>query len=465
MSIEVLIVDDKPDIGSLISDVLKDEGFATRYVESGEAAIAAVLDRCPGIILLDIWMGEGRMDGLKALQIIRQTHPHIPVVMMSGHGTVETAVKAMRSGAFDFIEKPFKAEHMILVIQRALDASVLVQENMYLRTQNQESDTLIGTSSFVNSLNNNFEKYAETNTRILFTGPPGSGKDICARLIHKRSTRSRAPYIVFPCDQFAADEFDAALFGHEPSSGQEIQFTPRQVGALEKAHNGILYLKEIECMPLEAQAKLVKFLHSGSFTRLGGVQPFSADVRVFSGTGVDLEQKIAAGEFREDLYHRVNVTTIHVPGLANRREDITPLANFFLQKLALSYGKRPLKFSTQTYGALNSCVWPGNVRQLRNVIDGLYAQYHTFQGRVIEPSDLPRDLFDEEEEQQDTVGYEGGEILQLPLRKAREMFERKYLLMQVRRFSGNVSQTASFVGMERSALHRKLRSLGLKEVG
>ncbi|USO01674.1 MAG: sigma-54-dependent Fis family transcriptional regulator [Alphaproteobacteria bacterium] len=464
MSIEVLIVDDKLDIGNLIADVLHDEGFSTRYVESGEAAITAVLNRCPGIILLDIWMGEGRMDGLKALQIIRQTHPHIPVVMMSGHGTVETAVKAMRSGAFDFIEKPFKAEHMILVIQRALDASVLIQENMYLRTQNQESDTLIGTSPFVGNFNGNLEKYAETNTRILFTGPPGSGKDICARLLHKRSTRFRAPYVVFPCDQFAPDEFDMALFGHEPSASQEIQFTTRHVGALEKAHNGILYLKEVDCLPLDIQGKLVKFLHSGSFTRLGGVHPFSADVRIFSGAGCDFQQKITEGLFREDLYHRLNVTSVYVPGLANRREDITPLVNFFLQKLALSYGKRPLKLSSQAYGALNGCAWTGNVRQLRNVIDGLYAQYHSFHGHMIEPSDFPRDLFNQEPPTQEAVGYGGGEILLLPLRKAREAFERNYLLTQVKRFSGNVSQTASFVGMERSALHRKLRSLGLKEI-
>lgn len=462
MNIEILIVDDKRDIGELIADVLQDEGFKTRYVDSGEKAIEAIHQQCPNILLLDVWLGEGRMDGIRVLEVIRQSYPHIPVVMMSGHGTIETAVQAMRTGAFDFIEKPFKAEHLILVIQRALDASSLFQENLYYRSQAYEPEALIGSSSVVNQLNLNLKKWAESNCRIFFYGPHGVGKDLSVRILHRLSSRYCSPFVVLNCEQVARDEYESLLFGHEPSAHIDVQTGQRQVGALEQAHNGILFIKEITYMPMDIQAKLLKFLNTQTFERMGGKTAIRTDVRVVTSSSLDVIQCIAAGAFREDLYHRLNVMSVTIPALKNRKEDIPHLVNFYIQKMALSYGKRPFKMSPQATGILSSYDWPGNVRQLKNVIDGLYARYSSENLEIIEPHHFPVELLRPSEEIDINV-ESSAEIFQLPLRRAREIFERDYLVMQVKRFAGNVSQTANFVGMERSALHRKLKILGIKD--
>lgn len=462
MNIEILIVDDKRDIGHLIADVLQDEGFRTRYVESGEKAIEAIHQQCPNIVLLDIWLGEGRMDGMRVLEVVRQSYPHIPIVMMSGHGTIETAVQAMRVGAFDFIEKPFKAEHLILVIQRALDASALFHENLYFRQQNFEPENLVGHSSAITHMNANMGKWAESNCRLFLYGPRGVGKDLFVRTLHRLSSRYRAPFVVLNCEQMNPDEYDAHLFGHEPASQMDIQLMRRQVGVLEQAHNGILFLKEVTYMPLEVQAKFVKFMHTQTFERMGGKVPIKSDVRVITSSSRDVAAAVERGEFREDLYRRLNIMPITIPPLKNRKEDIKPLVDFYVQKMALAYGKRPFTLTPQAWGTLMSYDWPGNVRQLRNVIDGVYARYSGDDLSEIHTDHLPAELMRPVEDI-DTGVAPTAEVFQLPLRRAREVFERDYLLMQVRRFSGNVSQTANFVGMERSALHRKLRALGIKE--
>lgn len=462
MNIEILIVDDKKDIGQLISDVLQDEGFKTRYVDSGEKAIEAIHHQCPNIVLLDIWLGEGRMDGMRVLEVIRQSYPHIPVVMMSGHGTIETAVQAMRTGAFDFIEKPFKAEHLILVIQRALDASALFQENLYFRQQSFEPEQLIGQSSSITHINSNMSKWAESNCRLFLYGPRGVGKDLLARTVHRISSRYRSPFVVLNCEQMKPDEYDAHLFGHEPSAQVDIQLMRRQVGVLEQAHNGILFVKEITFMPLEVQAKFVKYMNTQTFERMGGKTPIKSDIRVITSSSHDVAAAVERGEFREDLYRRLNIMPVTIPALKSRKEDIKPLVEFYMHKMALAYGKRPFTLSPQALGTLMSYDWPGNVRQLRNVIDGVYARYSGENMHTIEPQHLPAELLRPAEDMDMGVAPTA-EVFQLPLRRAREVFERDYLLMQVRRFSGNVSQTANFVGMERSALHRKLRALGIKE--
>ncbi len=451
---EILVVDDEADIRELIAGILSDEGYETRLAKDADGALAAVRARQPALVVLDIWLQGSRIDGLAVLEEIKRDCPDLPVVVISGHGTIETAVAAIKRGAYDFIEKPFKSDRLLIVVERALEAAKLRRENDELRQRSPEDFDLVGRSTAIAQLRQTIEKIAPTGSRVLITGPAGSGKEVVARLIHARSRRARNPFVVLSCAIMAPDRMEQELFGVEGSDG-----TARKVGLLEQAHGGTLYLDEVSDMPLETQGKILRVLIDQTFTRLGGAQRVEVDVRILSSSSADLRQQIAEGNLREDLFHRLGVVPVRVPPLSERRDDIPFLVEHFLGRFSRLYGGHVCRMGDDAMAALQAHDWPGNVRQLRNNIERL----------VILTSDQPDALISSEMLPGEVVasapavtqGASGEQIISLPLREAREMFEREYLLAQINRFGGNISRTASFIGMERSALHRKLKTLGV----
>jgi two-component system nitrogen regulation response regulator NtrX len=457
MAHEILIVDDEKDIRLLVSGVLEDEGYKTREAASSSEALAALKKRPPSLVLLDIWLQGSELDGIELLGVIRREHPLVPIVMISGHGTIETAVHAIKLGAYDFIEKPFKADRLLLVLERAIEAARLKRENQELRLRAGSRSELVGSSHSIVQLRQQIEKVAPTGSRVLITGPAGAGKEVVARLLHERSRRADGPFVALNCATMRPDRLELELFGSE--AGFEGQDTPRKVGTFEQAHGGTLFLDEVADMPLETQGKIVRALQEQTFQRVGGTGKVEVDVRVIASSNRDLAGEIAAGRFREDLFYRLSVVPLRVPPLRERREDIPLLARHFMSRSAETSGLPSREFGEDAMAALQAYEWPGNVRQLRNVIDWLLIMAP---GEVREP--IRADMLPNE------IGSiapavvkwdKGGEIMSLPLRDAREVFEREYLIAQVTRFGGNISRTAAFVGMERSALHRKLKSLGV----
>jgi two-component system nitrogen regulation response regulator NtrX len=455
MAHDILIVDDEADIRMLISGILEDEGMKTREAADADQALAAVKARRPSLVILDIWLQGSRLDGLEILKELKRDHPHLPVVMISGHGTIETAVSAIKQGAYDFIEKPFKADRLLLLVERAVEAARLRRENEELRLRAGTSAELIGRAPPINQLRQAIERVAPTGSRILVSGPPGSGKEVVARMIHARSRRADGPFVALNCAIMRPDRLEIELFGSEPGA----EGGPRKVGTLEQAHGGTLLLDEVADMPMETQGKIVRVLQEQSFERVGGAGRVEVDVRVVASTNRDLQAEIEAGRFRQDLYYRLAVVPLRVPSLAERREDIPPLAKHFMQRSAESSGLPPRTIGEDAMAALQAYDWPGNVRQLRNVVDWLLIMATGDPKDPIRADMLPPEIG----AITPTVlkWDKGGEIMGLPLRDAREVFEREYLLAQVTRFGGNISRTAAFVGMERSALHRKLKSLGV----
>ncbi|MBM3617795.1 MAG: sigma-54-dependent Fis family transcriptional regulator [Alphaproteobacteria bacterium] len=456
MAAEVLIVDDEADIRDLISDILKDEGYATRIAGSSDEALKAIGERLPSVIVLDIWLQGSELDGLGVLELVKKKHPEVPVIMISGHGNIETAVSAIRIGAFDFIEKPFKEDRLLLVVQRALEHRQLRQENEELRVRAGADWDLIGNSSGLNTIRATIDKVAPTNSRVLISGAAGTGKEVVARLIHAKSRRNKGPFVVLNAASMSPEWIDAELFGQEaknPTGGAE------KVGTFERAHRGTLFIDEVADMPMETQAKILRALQENSFERLHGNRRVEVDVRVIVASNRDLNEEIRAGRFREDLYYRLNVVPLKMPALREHRDDIPELAQHFLKRAAESAGLPARKLSEDALAALQSYDWPGNVRQLRNVMEWLLIMAPGQSKDVIKADMLPADLFDgsiaafQVDLKQD--------IMSLPLRDARELFERQYLLSQINRFGGNISKTSSFVCMERSALHRKLKMLGI----
>ncbi len=455
---DILIVDDEVDICTLVSGILEDEGYASRDAQNSDAALAAVAARRPSLVLLDIWLQGSRLDGIALLEVMKDRHPGLPVVIMSGHGTVETAVQAIKLGAYDFIEKPFKADRLILAIQRAIEAARLRRENEELRARAGAAVELIGRSTVIAQLRQAIEKVAPTNSRVLVSGPPGSGKEVVARMIHARSPRGDGPFVVLSCASMAPDRVEVELFGVE-SPGEDDDGM-RKTGTFETAHNGTLFLDEVADMPLETQGKIVRVLQEQVFHRVGGRTRVEVDVRVIAGTTRDLADEIRAGRFREDLFYRLSVVPLRVPSLKERRDDIPLLVNEFMQRAAESSGHRSRPFSDDAMAALQAHDWPGNVRELRNIVERLLIMAPGQPDEPIRADMLPSELeahFAATRRPDQSV-----EIMGLPLRDAREIFEREYLLAQVTRFGGNISRTAAFVGMERSALHRKLKSLGIQ---
>ncbi len=454
MASDILVVDDEEDIREIVSGILSDEGHETRTAHDSDSALAAISDRVPRLVFLDIWMQGSKLDGLALLDEIKARHPDLPVVMISGHGNIETAVSALRRGAFDFIEKPFKADRLILVAERALETSKLRKEVSELKKRAGDHAELVGTSVAVSQLRQTIEKVSPTNSRIMILGPSGSGKELVARLIHRKSSRATGPFVALNAAAITPDRMEVALFGTEGAPGQA-----RKIGALEEAHRGILYLDEVGEMPRETQNKILRVLVDQQFERVGGSKRVKVDVRIISSTAYHLESHIAEGTFREDLYHRLAVVPIRVPPLAERREDIPFLVDMFMRQISEQAGIKARKIGDDAMAVLQAHDWPGNIRQLRNNIERLMILASTDgPGTAITADMLPTDLGDMLPKVSGNSDYH---IMTLPLREAREMFERDYLVAQINRFGGNISRTAEFVGMERSALHRKLKSLGV----
>ena len=450
MAHDILIVDDENDIRALIAGILEDEGYTTRQAGTADEAIKAMQSRRPSLAILDIWLQGSALDGLGILEVFTREHADVPVVMISGHGNIETAVQAIRQGAYDYIEKPFKADRLLLVLERAIESSRLKQENRELKLRTGRADELIGTSSAINHLRQAIDKAAPTNSRVLITGPAGSGKEVAARLLHNRSRRHEGPFVASNGAALSPDELEIQLFG--PAKEGE------RAGMFERAHGGTLLLDEIADLPLDMQSRVVRVMQDGAVERIGGGR-VEVDVRVVATTNRSMEMEIAEGNFREDLYYRLNVVGLKMPPLRERRDDIPTLAHHFLQIASLAAGVSLRPMGEDTLAALQAYDWPGNVRQLRNVMDWLVIMAPGESQDLLRADMLPPEISNDTSE---VLRWEkSSEIMSLPLREAREVFERDYLLAQVNRFSGNISRTAGFIGMERSALHRKLKLLGV----
>jgi two-component system, NtrC family, nitrogen regulation response regulator NtrX len=455
MAADILIVDDEMDIRDLVAGILQDEGFEARTARNSDEALAAVASRRPSLLFLDIWLQGSKLDGLQLLDVVKADHPELPVVMISGHGNIETAVSAIKLGAYDFIEKPFKADRLVLVANRALETLRLRREVKELKQRSPLPIGLIGDSTAMQQLRQTIEKVAPTNSRILIVGPSGSGKELTARTIHTTSGRANGPFVVINAAAMMPERMEIELFGVEASNGTE----GRKVGALEEAHGGTLFIDEIADMPRETQSKILRVLVDQTFQRVNGSVRVTVDVRIVSSTGRDLETEVAAGKFREDLYHRLSVVPIRVPPLSERRGDVPLLIEHFIDQISAATGLPRRKVGVDAIAVLQSHDWPGNVRQLRNNVERLMILAGGDPDAVISASMLPQDVGSMVPNMPNGNG--GEHLMGLPLREAREVFEREYLVAQISRFGGNISRTAEFVGMERSALHRKLKALGI----
>ena len=457
MARDILIVDDEADIRELIGGLLEDDGYEPREAGDADAALDAIQARKPSLIILDVWLQGSRLDGIELLDEFRALDPDLPVIVISGHGTIETAVAAIRKGAYDFLEKPFKSDKLLLTVKRALETSRLRSENAQLRARTEVQSSLIGESTGIVQVRQLIERVAPTNSRVLIRGPSGAGKETVARLIHEASPRAGADFIAVSAPGMSPEGVEEELFGRENDDG-----TVKHVGLLERAHGGTLYLDEIADMPRETQSKLLRLLVEQRFRRIGGAKDVQVNVRVISSTAQDLNIRIQEGTFREDLYHRLAVVPVTVPALAERREDIPSLVQHFVERLTASAGLPRRGFGDDVMAALQAHSWPGNVRQLRNNIERLLILATGDSGEPITLDSLPSEVVTRENQE---AGFDAEKMIALSLREARENFEREYLKAQIDRFGGNISRTAAFIGMERSALHRKLKSLGVGNTG
>ena len=452
---DILVVDDEADIRLLIKGILNDEGLAVREAANADETLKKIAERQPSLVVLDIWLQNSAMDGMQILQHLRKEYPNLPVIMISGHGNIQTAVEAIKVGAYDFIEKPFKSDRLILQIRHALEAARLQRENRELKFRAGADVELIGKSSAVNQVRQTIERVAPTGSRVMITGPSGAGKEIAARVLHDFSRRAAGPFVVINCAALRPEQLELELFGAETA----VNGGGRKVGVFELAHGGTLYLDEVGDMPLETQGKIVRVLQEQIFTRIGGNTRVEVDVRVIASSTRDLQAELEAGNVRQDLYYRLSVVPIKIPPLGERREDIPLLATHFLGRAAEVSGMPARALGEDAMAALQAYAWPGNVRQLRNAMEWLLIMAPGEAGEPIRADQLPPEITSATP---NVLRWEkGGEIMGLPLRDAREMFEREYLLAQVTRFGGNISRTANFIGMERSALHRKLKLLGV----
>ncbi len=453
MKQDVLIVEDEADIRSMIAGILEDEGFSAREAGTSEKALEAIRTRLPGLIVLDVWLEGSSMDGIELLDRVKRDYPGMPVIVISGHGTVETAVAAIRKGAFDYIVKPFKAEKLIVTVTRALENARLRRENEELKGKATADLELIGSSAIVMQLRSKIDRIAPTNSRVLITGPSGTGKELIARQIHALSDRNSGPFVAVNAASMVPERVEEALFGFVSEDKDTIN-----PGLLEKAHNGTLYIDEVADMPLETQGKLLRLLVEQRFQRIGGGEDVQVDIRLITSTSRNLEKEARFGRFREDLYHRLNVMPLETPPLSKRREDIPELVDYFIDRLSSSTGLPSRKIGSDAMAALQAHDWPGNVRQLRNNVERLLILATGDPMKPLTLDTLPPEV---SVVKHNGESRENDRMIAMPLRDARESFERDYLQAQIERFGGNISKTAAFVGMERSALHRKLKSLGV----
>ncbi len=453
MALDILVVDDERDIRDLVSGVLSDEGYECRTAADSTAALAAIDERRPSLVLLDVWLHGSEMDGLEVLDAIKVREPELPVIIFSGHGNIDTAVSAVSRGAMDFIEKPFEAERLLLLVDRATETERLRRENTRLRQGFTHGEEFTGNSVVINQVRATLKRVAGTGSRVLINGPAGAGKEVAARLLHSWSTRSDCAFVIVNSARITPERFEQELFGEE-ADGKLVR-----PGLLELADGGTLYLDEVADMPLSTQARILRVLTEQSFVRVGGSRQIGVDVRVVSSTSRDLQYEMEQKNFREDLFYRLNVVPITIPSLAERRDDIPALADHFFTRYAAEQGIVAPDLTEESMAALQAYDWPGNVRQLRNVVERTVILTPRERLDAVEPDMLPSEV---------VGGKLGGasgvsSLMSIPLREARESFEREYLGIQIRRFSGNISKTASFIGMERSALHRKLKLLGMGE--
>ena len=455
MAIDILIVDDEADIRAAIAGILGDEGYQTRVAHDSDSALAALAERRPSLVVLDVWLQGSRLDGIELLDEIKARDPTLPVVVISGHGNIETAVAAIKRGAYDFIEKPFQSEQLLLVVRRATETERLKREYEALKERVGFETELTGSSPLINSVRATLKRVAATGSRVLITGPAGSGKEVAGRLLHQWSPRAGEPFVVVSAARMTPERVEEALFGVE-ENGHLVRS-----GLFEQAHGGTMFLDDVADMPMPTQAKILRVLTEQVFQRVNGSRWVRVDVRVISATSRDLVAEIAARRFREDLYYRLNVVPVRLPALAERREDIAELVQFFLTRYAAERRVSPPKLTDDTIAALQTYDWPGNVRQLRNVVERTMILAPLDGKGSIDITMLPAEVTAEPERL--LPGQAVRSIMGTPLREAREAFEREYLRAQIRRFSGNISRTASFIGMERSALHRKLKALGLSD--
>jgi two-component system nitrogen regulation response regulator NtrX len=460
MALDILIIDDEDDIRDLIAGILEDEGYETRQAHDADSALNEIARRRPSLVFLDIWMQGSRLDGLQLLDVFQTQHPEMPVVMISGHGNVETAVSAIKRGAYDYIEKPFKIDRLLLITQRAVEATRLRSEVAELKERSASKGAdMVGNSPALQQVKGIIEKSAPTNSRIFISGASGSGKGLTARLIHQRSPRADAPFVEINASLYDPDEVSVVLFGRE--AREKAGLVRTEVGALERAHGGTLYLSEVATLPPTTQGALLRTLVENRFNRVGGQVAVPIDVRIISSSSQNVAHLIEEGQFRSDLFHRLSIVPIHLAPLKDRREDVPPLVNVFIEQVCRMHNLQRLTIGDDAVAVLQAQDWPGNARQLRNSIERLLillkdqAPEHGIITAAMLPSDIGEVL--------PTVGDTdaSAHLMSLPLRDAREVFERQYLLAQIERFGGNISKTAEFVGMERSALHRKIKSLGL----
>jgi two-component system nitrogen regulation response regulator NtrX len=453
MALDILVVDDEQDIRELVAGVLTDEGYECRTAGDSTRALQAIDERRPSLILLDVWLHGSPMDGLEVLDAIKAREPNLPVIIFSGHGNIDTAVSAVSRGAMDFIEKPFEAERLLHLVGRATETELLRRENARLREGFAQTDEFTGNSTAINQVRATLKRVASTGSRVMITGPAGSGKEVAARLLQAWSARTDKAFVTVNSARITPERFEQELFGEE-ADGKLLR-----AGLLETADGGTLYLDEVADMPMSTQARILRVLTDQSFVRVGGTRQIGVDVRVVSSTARELEHEIEEKRFREDLFYRLNVVPVAIPSLAERRDDIPPLADHFFTRYAREQGAEAPEVSSEAMAALQAYDWPGNVRQLRNVVERTVILAPRERLKRIEPDMLPEEI---------TGGSSGNgnamsALMGVPLREARENFEREYLRIQIRRFSGNISKTAGFIGMERSALHRKLKLLGMGE--
>ena len=450
MALDILVVDDEADIRELISGILNDEGYDTRTAGNSDDALKEIDARRPSLLILDIWLQGSKLDGLEILEAVKKKHKDLPVIIISGHGNIETAVTAIKRGAYDFISKPFETEKLLILVERATEVDRLRRENTELKEKAGYENQLTGTSSAITLIRNTIEKVAPSGSRVLITGASGTGKEMVARLIHHQSKRANGAFIVVNAASMSPENMESELFGVE-EDGVVVK-----TGVFEKAHGGTLFFDEVADMPQTTQAKILRILTDQTFERVGGNQRVQVNVRVVSATGRNLRQEIEAQRFREDLYHRLNVVPVQVPSLTQRREDIPLLVKQMVQGFTSATGRLPRDIDDEALSALQAHDWPGNVRQLKNTVERMLIL--SSDEEVITVSLLPPDIMADSEIIRPNSNTE---IMTLPLRDARETFEREYLNVQIQRFQGNISKTAEFVGMERSALHRKVKGLGI----